>query len=625
MEEVSEPYLELSSNPIRFEAVGQLTNVFFDDSNRQVFTVRSGGVMGVVVKGPDENSSLNFRMEDHGAVISIKFSLDQKVLAVQRTYTSVEFMNFSGTAIEQEYSQSCKKNSMILGFVWSHHNEVALVTDHGIELYLVIPEKRTLKALKYVSLTVQWFVWCSCNKLALLASGHGSQLQPVQFKPGSASKLPKVETEQGRMMLERDVTLATLYNIPAILILRHQSGPHTAEVIVHTLSGPGQAPVKSHVLRLGLSGRFAINVVDDLILVHHQASKTSMVFDIALPGESDGSVTYHSPVVPARSMRSFNLHLPGLGEPLSHTCELYSPNWVVFQPNIVIDAKLGCLWYIALCLTTLCKQIKDLSTCVQLVLKRTGGKEVLLKLLHNAINRPQPPLASIQESFNHINTVYRQWAEAELQSQTALPAGSHMSHKPVSAPRVLIDQNDIYHQVLQGLSDDANPSCIEWVLLAYIKSLTEHGILAQHHLNEMLITTLVRRGKYTSLHQLLQYGVVTDSKPLACLLLSLGNLHPAASQLALDMLARMHATEEQQEVLLSQGEVLSAIRISSTDISARKFLHAAQNTNDPSLFHSTLFYFKNSPCHSANFVKDERLDGYLQHYRNIFPSENIIK
>lgn len=66
----------------------------------------------------------------------------------------------------------------------------------------------------------------------------------------------------------------------------------------------------------------------------------------------------------------------------------------------------------------------------------------------------------------------------------------------------------------------------------------------------------VRRGKYTALHQLLQYGVVTDSKPLACLLLSLGNLHPAASQLALDMLARLKATEEQQEVLLSQEQVI---------------------------------------------------------------------
>lgn len=29
-------YLELSKEPIRFEAVNQLTNVFFDDSNKDV-------------------------------------------------------------------------------------------------------------------------------------------------------------------------------------------------------------------------------------------------------------------------------------------------------------------------------------------------------------------------------------------------------------------------------------------------------------------------------------------------------------------------------------------------------------------------------------------------------------
>lgn len=38
---------------------------------------------------------------------------------------------------------------------------------------------------------------------------------------------------------------------------------------------------------------------------------------------------------------------------------------------------------------------------------------------------------------------------------------------------------------------------------------------------------------------MLQYGVVSDSKPLACLLLALGNMHQSATQLALDMLARL--------------------------------------------------------------------------------------
>lgn len=33
---------------------------------------------------------------------------------------------------------------------------------------------------------------------------------------------------------------------------------------------------KTHILRLDMSGRFAINVVDNLIIVHHQASKVCL-------------------------------------------------------------------------------------------------------------------------------------------------------------------------------------------------------------------------------------------------------------------------------------------------------------------------------------------------------------
>lgn len=72
------------------------------------------------------------------------------------------------------------------------------------------------------------------------------------------------------MALERDITLGTLYGTAAVLILRHQNGPNAAEVHVHTLNGPGMSPVKSHVLKLGLAGRFAINIEDDIVLVHHQ-------------------------------------------------------------------------------------------------------------------------------------------------------------------------------------------------------------------------------------------------------------------------------------------------------------------------------------------------------------------
>lgn len=80
-------------------------------------------------------------MEDKGLVMSIKFSPAMNILAIQRTQTSVEFVNYSPTSGLDliEYSQSCKsKNATIQGFVWTHGNEILLITDHGVELLLVI-------------------------------------------------------------------------------------------------------------------------------------------------------------------------------------------------------------------------------------------------------------------------------------------------------------------------------------------------------------------------------------------------------------------------------------------------------------------------------------------------------
>ena len=89
------------------------------------------------MKGSDQD--ISFRMEDKGPIISIKFSPDMNILAIQRSTSSVEFVNYSASAVLDgvEYSQTCKKNASILGFVWTHGNEILFVTDHGVELFLV--------------------------------------------------------------------------------------------------------------------------------------------------------------------------------------------------------------------------------------------------------------------------------------------------------------------------------------------------------------------------------------------------------------------------------------------------------------------------------------------------------
>ena len=86
-----------------------------------------------------------------------------------------------------------------------------------------------------------------------------------------------------------------------------------------------------------------------------------------------------------------------------------------------------------------------------------------------------------------------------------------------------------------------------------MQSLEERQIPAQHFLHELLINLLVRSGQYYQLHQLLQYHIISDSKPLACLLLSLEAAYPAAFQLSMDMLSRLKTSQEEiVEILLSK-------------------------------------------------------------------------
>lgn len=59
------------------------------------------------------------------------------------------------------------------------------------------------------------------------------------------------------------------------------------------------------------------------------------MFDIALPGENDGTITYHTAVSPAKPLRPASLVLPGIVEQRTHVCELCILFW--FYHKLVIN------------------------------------------------------------------------------------------------------------------------------------------------------------------------------------------------------------------------------------------------------------------------------------------------
>lgn len=625
-------YIELSKNPIRFDSVSQLTNVFFDESNKQIFAIRSNGTTGVVVKGPTESSVISFCMNDRGTIRSIKFSPDNQVLAVQRRDNSVEFICFQADQPQLDSIITHQtKNSFIYGFVWVHTRECALISSTGVEIYTVVVEKRQVKLVKALAMAVKWFAWCSEGNIALVCSSDCNTLIPIIIKQKTITKLSKLDLgNPNREVAESKVTLSQVYGTQAVLIL--QTNPNgMMEVEVYLLNGPGLAPRKCHVLRLGHSGRFAINTVDNLIVVHHQASSTSLLFDIALSGENYDGITYHAPVTLGRSIRPFALKVPGISlDEKTMQCALYSTNWVLFQPNIVIDAKLGCMWYLYLKIEPLCSLITDRVRLVEFLLQRTCGKPILLKVLKQLLDEQYNGtlLPILENIFHKINKVYESWVQLQLQTQTAQPSTVKTLPKLPAPPRVLVDQIDMYNSVFSLI---AERSYTETVLILYLQSLSKHNIAAQEDLSKMIITELIRNRNFDTLRRLVEFSLLMESKPIACFLLSYSNVNPAISQIALDMLSKIKANEIIIEVLLGQGKVVDALRLAMSlpdgeTISARKYLEAAQKTKDDLVFHTVFTYFQTRNIRqrgSADFLKSEQCYEFMTYYSSLYNTKHV--
>uniref|UniRef100_A0A7N4Q1L8 Regulator of MON1-CCZ1 n=1 Tax=Sarcophilus harrisii TaxID=9305 RepID=A0A7N4Q1L8_SARHA len=624
-EEEEDYYLELCERPVHFEKANPVNCVFFDEANKQVFAVRSGGATGVVVKGPEDRSPISFRMEDKGEVKCIKFSLGNKILAVQRTAKTVDFLNFLPDCPHLEYTQECK----------------------------VLPEKRSLKLLKSQNINVNWYMYCPESSVILLSTTVlGNVLQPFYFRAGTMSKLSKFEIElpaapkSTKLSLsERDIAMATIYGQLHVLFLRHHSRTSNsagAEVVLYHLPREGVCK-KTHILKLNRTGKFALNVVDNLVVVHHQDTETSVIFDIKLRGEFDGTITLHHPVLPARSIQPYQIPMAGPASVTSQSpvpCKLYSSSWIVFQPDIIISASQGYLWTLQVKLQPVVNLLLDKGRLMDFLLQRRDCKMVILSVCSQMLSESdRGTLPVIATVFDKLNHEYKKYLEAEQNYTMVVETGQSRSNPLLKRPvrtQAVIDQSDMYTHVLSVFTEkkEIPHKFVIAVLMEYIRSLNQFQIPVQHYLHELVIKTLVQHNLFYMLHQFLQYHVLSDSKPLACLLLSLESIYPPAHQLSLDMLKRLStANDEIVEVLLSKHQVLAALRFirgigGHDNISARKFLDAAKQTEDNMLFYTIFRFFEQRNQRlrgNPNFTPGEHCDEHVAFFKQVFGDQALMK
>lgn len=649
------------SRPVQFEPVGQVTTVFFDDRNQQVFSVRSGGATGVFVRGPGPGSSLvSCRISDQGPVVSIKLSPGQDVLGVQRAKNSVEFIRLGAGAggeytREDEFSQQARvKNCVILGFFWTSASEVVLITDMGLELFSVNPERRSCKFLRATSVGVAWYCTSPTSSFLVTAARVDTKtLQVWSLRSSTCYKLGQVDLPCS--VLDKEVSLLEVCGACLLRVNMREEG-EVQTINLYTLTT--EQVNWSHTLSgLACPGSVAVQTLDNLLLVHSQTQASTWLYDLHLQGQPHPlhpGVTLVKPALPSPTTIS--------GEE-GNSLLTYPSGWVVFLPNILVEARLGLMWTLQLCLDQLvipqpgplmaietrdiphdqpltdeCSQVitdevdqlptsepsghlssselceqqlltsesrdpslttksrDQLLLLTRLLLNRDAGKAPLLRLLSRCVHLPHVPLSTLSSMLTSLVAAYQ-----AHQANTA------------TCPTVVLDQADIFTNVLAPTaaegeshlySDSHIPTSgvpltrLHAVLLEYLLCLEQQGITPRQFLHELLINLAVKTGQFYQLHQLLQYHVVRDSKQVACLLLSLESVYQPARQLALDMMTRLGtATDEILEIFLAEGKLISALSLVKANglvdtVSARKFLEAAEKTGDEMVFFNVFSFFE---------------------------------
>lgn len=622
--------LYLAEDPIKFPPVTRNTPVFYDETNQEIFALE-GNIVSVF--SAKDRSHHTLTIDNAANIISIKYSVDHSLLAVQRSNQSVDFLNIQENT---EFSQSSRKSSgNIIGFNWTCQNQIVFINHNGIEFFQINGKQGKVRSIKAYSINVNWFVYSPQFCVLVVSSTlSGNILHPFYFKPpqqGSTNinRLPKFQVElppstptQRSQLHERQVSIVTLHGKLFLAVTKSpqhgQESYKTTEIGLYELTTESSVN-KVATLHLGITGRFAVNCVDNMIVVHHQNSKTSMLFDIcwSSPAESNSVLQLTTTRTPAFRIPNFNLKQDGgvttfrpIMQPMAITqylhdskpCELYSSSWVVFQPGIIIDAKIGLLWELKMSVGKLSQHmVCSKPALIRLLLHRRNYKHTIFCTLRSLVMTQSAKLSVLGDIFDILNSVIDD---------------------------VLVTQDEMLEEVFSPLlsRDEVDPNYKISLITEYIRSLRLHKLRISYFFYEIIVGLLVRCNQLFRLHQLVQFQVLGDSAPLACLLLSLEKSYQPAFLLGIDMLKRLKDTPGITDALLKKYDVTSALQYACSlnqedSLDSAKFLQSAVDSGDNVLFYTTYQFFvtRNERLRkSPEFLTEEGAAEFVTLYKSLF-------
>ncbi|TPX30703.1 hypothetical protein SmJEL517_g05799 [Synchytrium microbalum] len=636
---LNEPHLQCKM-AASFQPVADRSMVFFDPARGHIVTMRDDGEVEVVGVGSGWDVK-RIRIPLRGYARSVKLSADGSFLGVIPSAKALQIMRVvpatSTSPIVYEIVRDTKSSDAILGFEWTIQDEFVCVTSIGIDFFQWNESKRTFIKRKNVHLNVNWYVYSPSYRILIVSTGAPGLYMYYLRPNGSTTQLPSLiipsnttntltwglSVSPPSTITRKQMSVVMLYGKIYAIFNDTSKNPPLLSLFHVTKSSVR----KERELNLGVAGNHAVNVVDNLLIVHNLTAKHSMIFDIQSLDDT--------PVAPPQPMgldtvEQFDLCIhaqifcrvkPGTNK--HHSID--EDDGLPYLPSTILLPSRGRLYSIyprlADIASFLLSNKSDPVHLTTMLLRRSehdahdlvltllrslilGAKSVEhLRGVFDAVNQASASgvtrrrqhssvsgrdrshsMSSIGSGLTPINDARAgspvpsrasgQSRPDTVISHTALvsqqhdpPSISDLETKSVEAP-VVLSQEDIYSHVFLPLSNDPNitPQHLYPHILSYFTSLSRHSRSPAPYLSELLTTLLIQCRKYTHLQQLIQYHVITDSITLAKMLVIVSNEDVDArglKQVGLDMLKRVGAGEEVVDVLVGSGKILEALRYAS--------------------------------------------------------------
>ena len=588
--------LDDSSRPKRVQAVCQQT----DEPKRIEFTLAVDRKILSIKMNPTRSVIAYHAERNIIEFINVKEKNLEPAPGGSSSPTNDEIENWRYTLEDRRYTQNSRsRNSKLIGFLWTGPAEVIIITDLSVEYYRIDTGRRRVSLIKVFQSATNWFVYqplvrcddlennletsgstasssenarSSTSPLLIVSTGSiGNSMQPYHFIDGQVKRLQKFDVEgdwndSNRLELfEKSITIGHIYGLVRLLVLQHESlnlSSHGAQIVMYTIVTELGTTQRTHILDLDTSGRFAINVIDNLVIAHDQPSKTSFIFDIAIRSTEKSDCPNHFvSLIDSQPIRSSQADLNESTPRARDRAELYSLNWVFFQPDFIVDAKLGSLSTLKLDLEAMQSQLLDNHLLLTFLAHRINSAELIVakcgqivldsykQVIASQRVGQQNPLADVSSAFEILGSLVRpamlKLGKSEQIDETIATDGAAGPKYAISIDQKQIDQ-EIFGQLMEEMEKDLDqaqrPASFHFVLAAlleFVFAVRCRGQSVDYCIYERLVKCLAQCRKFFQIIQLIRSKILEDSKQLACLLISLERHYTPAGRMGLDMLHRL--------------------------------------------------------------------------------------